>query len=71
MCENERSRANFFRSPYHGWTYDSGGRLVGVPYQGGYGPEFDKQEMGLVPVSRLETYAGFVFASRAKEGSFH
>jgi hypothetical protein len=35
-CAIERSHARTCTCPYHGWTYDVGGALLGVPYPGGY-----------------------------------
>ena len=50
-----------FQCPYHAWTYDLDGTLLGAPYtaevQG-----FDKAAYGLKPV-RLDTWAGFVFVN--------
>ena len=31
-----RASARTFACPYHGWTYDLSGALLGVPYPGGY-----------------------------------
>ncbi|MEU3983983.1 Rieske 2Fe-2S domain-containing protein [Streptomyces sp. NPDC026672] len=63
VCQREFGNANYFRCAYHGWTYDSTGQLTGVPFDDGYGEDFDKAAMGLVHVPRVETYRGFVFAS--------
>lgn len=63
VCQREYGTANYFRCAYHGWTYRSSGELVGVPFDDGYGDDFDKQAMGLVHVPRVESYRGFVFAS--------
>jgi len=54
--------------PYHQWTYDLDGRLVGLPFRrgirgkGGMGPEFDLARHGL---NRLQvaTLNGLIFAS--------
>jgi phenylpropionate dioxygenase-like ring-hydroxylating dioxygenase large terminal subunit len=45
--------------PYHAWTYDLDGALVGVPDGASY-PGLDKRHHGLAPVS-LEVWNGFVF----------
>ena len=45
--------------PYHAWTYDLDGALVGVPDGASY-PGLDKARHGLASVS-LETWRGFVF----------
>jgi len=63
VCQREFGNANFFRCHYHGWTYSSSGELVGVPFDDGYGDDFDKKSMGLVHVPRVDSYRGFVFAS--------
>jgi len=68
VCRYERGNAEFFRCPYHGWTYSNRGTLIGVPFPSRYGPEFDKQNLGLVEVARLDHYRGFYFASLAGDG---
>lgn len=62
VCQRERGNANHFRCAYHGWTYASDGRLIGVPFPDAYGKEFDKAAMGLFAVPRVESYRGFIFA---------
>jgi carnitine monooxygenase subunit len=51
--------------PYHAWTYDLEGRLVGVPHRGEFS-DFSLDRYGLKPVE-TEVYMGFVFA-RMKPG---
>jgi nitrite reductase/ring-hydroxylating ferredoxin subunit len=67
VCPADRGRARTFTCPYHGWTYDLGGDLLGVPYPGG-APAFDKSAHGLVRAARLASYRGFVFASLSATG---
>src|SRR5205823_2753971 len=55
------------RVPYHGWTYDVSGELLGVPYPGGYA-SFDKSRRGLARLPRVSSYRGFVFASASPTG---
>ena len=45
--------------PYHAWTYDLDGRLIGVPERDSY-PALDMAQQGLVAVE-LELYHGFIF----------
>ncbi len=52
--------------PYHAWTYDLGGRLVGVPGQDGY-EAFDKKDYGLRPLA-LGACGGFVFVRFGENG---
>jgi benzoate/toluate 1,2-dioxygenase alpha subunit len=50
---------------YHGWTYDSDGRLLHVPVPEGCSAGFDKRDFSLGRVPRIAIYRGFVFASLA------
>ena len=56
--------------PYHGWAFDTAGKLLGVPQPGGYGDGFDAGDTrrSMAGVARVEAYRGFVFASLAAEG---
>ena len=64
VCRQESGNAQAFICPYHGWTFDSGGRLVGVPHEKlAFGPDFDRAGRGLLEAPRVDIYAGFVFAS--------
>jgi phenylpropionate dioxygenase-like ring-hydroxylating dioxygenase large terminal subunit len=67
VCQAERGSARTLTCPYHGWTYDLRGELVGVPYPGGYAG-FDKSAYGLARAARVSTYRGFVFASLSADG---
>lgn len=44
-----------FTCPYHGWTYDSSGRLRGLRKPDGFG-EFEQSDYGLVPLPVFERY---------------
>jgi len=68
VCRYEHGNAEFFRCPYHGWTYSNKGPLIGVPFPSRYGEDFQKGSLGLVPVPRLDDYRGFLFVSLADEG---
>jgi nitrite reductase/ring-hydroxylating ferredoxin subunit len=67
LCPAERGSVRALTCPYHGWTYDLGGELLGVPYPGGYAG-FDKSAHGLARAARVATYRGFVFASLSADG---
>jgi phenylpropionate dioxygenase-like ring-hydroxylating dioxygenase large terminal subunit len=68
VCQDERGNANYFRCAYHGWTYNNQGELIGVPYRQGYGESFTYAEFGLVPVARVDSYKGFIFANLSPDG---
>jgi nitrite reductase/ring-hydroxylating ferredoxin subunit len=67
ICQQERGNANYFRCWYHGWTYDARGRLVGLPYAGGYGSHFDRSKFALTRAAKVGVYRGLVFASLTSE----
>ena len=66
----ERGNASEFRCCYHGWTYDTDGKLISAPLLQGYPGHFDPQDprTAMVQVPRVASYRGFVFASLASEG---
>jgi fatty-acyl-CoA synthase len=68
VCEAAQGNAMTFRCPYHGWTFDNTGALIGVPFAGGYGDREPKQHLGLARVPRVASIHGFVFGSLAAEG---
>ena len=68
VCAAERGTTKTFACPYHGWTYDLSGALLGVPYRGGYDASFDKSTRGLAHAPRVAAYRGFVFASLSADG---
>ena len=65
VCPFKRGRQKYHVCRYHGWAYDSGGRNISITDQaaGQYPPGFAQADHGLVPVARLDTYRGFIFAS--------
>jgi phenylpropionate dioxygenase-like ring-hydroxylating dioxygenase large terminal subunit len=67
VCQDESGNANYFRCPYHGWTYRNSGELRGITYDDAY-PELDRGSLGLVRMPRVDSFAGFVFASFAEDG---
>jgi phenylpropionate dioxygenase-like ring-hydroxylating dioxygenase large terminal subunit len=53
---------------YHGWSFDTDGRLASVPVPEGCAADFDKAAFGLARAPRVGEYRGFVFASLAAKG---
>lgn len=51
--------AKSFFCGFHGWTYDTVGRLVHVPQEQDFGA-LSKEQLGLVPVA-LDVWEGFIF----------
>ena len=50
-----------FRCPYHWWTYDLRGRLIGAPDMH-HREGFDRSQIALPPLA-VEVWQGFIFAS--------
>jgi len=68
LCRADRGNARKFICPYHAWTYDLNGRLIGVPGEKQlYGEHFDKTKWGLITVAKLSTYKGLIFATLDNE----
>ncbi len=54
-------RCDVLRCGYHGWTYDTAGRLRATPHFG-EAAGFDKRNFGLLPI-RVAVWRGFVFVN--------
>jgi phenylpropionate dioxygenase-like ring-hydroxylating dioxygenase large terminal subunit len=67
VCAEGRGTTERFVCPYHGWSYDRGGRLHAMPFESGYAGK--RSELGLHPAPRVALYRGFIFASLAESGS--
>ncbi|MEP7315250.1 MAG: aromatic ring-hydroxylating dioxygenase subunit alpha, partial [Sphingomicrobium sp.] len=65
LVDGEGGCARLLTCPYHAWSYDRQGALVGVPSRGDYA-DFDSDDYGLLPVA-LERWHGFLFV-RLEEG---
>src|SRR3984957_4706987 len=68
FCRELSGSANEFICPYHQWTYDLQGNLIGVPFRrgmagkGGMPADFKMQDHGLRKLN-VTTHRGVVFAS--------
>jgi phenylpropionate dioxygenase-like ring-hydroxylating dioxygenase large terminal subunit len=63
VCREKSGSARTFTCFYHAWSFDTCGKLVGVPGEDAYPPAFDRSEMGLKPAPRFESYRGLMFVS--------
>jgi phenylpropionate dioxygenase-like ring-hydroxylating dioxygenase large terminal subunit len=64
VCRTDQGRIGSFTCPYHGWTYDLDGRLIGVPgFKEWYHGDLDRDQWGLVPVAQIDVYQGLVFGT--------
>lgn len=67
VCRQDAGNAKSFQCFYHAWTFDSTGKLRGLPDEDGYGENFDRADFSLRRPPRLEEYRGFWFVSYAPE----
>jgi len=55
-----------FKCMYHAWAFNLQGELIGVPYEQGYGPNFDRGQYKLVSV-HCEAFHDLVFVALRPE----
>src|SRR5260370_15498673 len=64
VCRYDEGSTAVFTCPYHGWSYSTDGRLVGVPYfREAYRSQLDRSQWGLVEVAQSCNYKGTVWAT--------
>jgi PAH dioxygenase large subunit len=64
VCRADRDNLKFMRCVYHGWSYNRDGTLAAAFAEQLYEPEnLRKEELGLIPVTQIDSYAGFIFGS--------
>jgi naphthalene 1,2-dioxygenase subunit alpha len=62
VCYAESGNTRAFTCSYHGWSYYLDGTLAAVPLEAeAYHNLIDKSKLGLRPVAKVESFAGFVF----------
>lgn len=68
LCLTPKGRVDRFVCPYHGWSYSNTGEMLEPTFDEGYDYNLSKDDFGLTPLARQESYRGLVFASVASEG---
>jgi len=65
LCLQHRGNRGSHVCPYHGWTFDSTGKLANLTNRefGAYTPAFEAAEHDLIPIARFDTYRGLMFGS--------
>src|SRR5438034_2185582 len=63
LLENRNGQLSAIQCPYHAWTYDLNGRLIGAPHMDEV-PGFDKADYSLHTVN-LALWEGFIFVNLA------
>jgi len=63
ICRLEKGNVRNFVCPYHGWNFSNEGKLNGVPWGKAYGDDFERSDLNLGQVARVESYRGFIFGT--------
>jgi phenylpropionate dioxygenase-like ring-hydroxylating dioxygenase large terminal subunit len=64
LCTADYGKKKTFTCPYHGWSYNLEGELIGIVAGDKiYGEEMKKDEWGLRPIPRVEMYQGMIFGN--------
>ena len=67
ICRAEAGNADVLRCPYHAWTFDTQGELIGVPQADAYSASFDRATLGLKAPPRVSSHRGFHFVCFSSE----
>jgi p-cumate 2,3-dioxygenase alpha subunit len=62
ICRRDVGNSKVLQCFYHAWTFNTRGRLIGLPEEGRYSPGFDREERSLRS-PRYASYRGFVFVT--------
>ncbi|MEH7254380.1 Rieske 2Fe-2S domain-containing protein [Neobacillus niacini] len=69
LCTEDFGNNKIFTCPYHGWSFNMDGDLVGIVAGNKvYGEEMDKSKWGLRPIPRVESYQGMIFGNLDRNG---
>ena len=64
VCRYDEGNATVFTCPYHGWSYGTDGKLVGVPHhRDAYHSELDRSQWGLIEVAQMTNHKGMIWAT--------
>ncbi len=61
VCRQKSGNARTFQCPYHAWTFNSRGQLIGVPGEDSYSPAFRREDLALASPPQVDQYRGFFF----------
>jgi nitrite reductase/ring-hydroxylating ferredoxin subunit len=64
LCRKEKGTLKNIQCPFHGWTFNLEGELIGIPYyEEAYHNEMPLSKWGLIEVPRVESYRDLIFGS--------
>lgn len=61
VCRQKSGNARSFQCPYHAWTYNLRGELIGVPGEDAYSEAFERDALRLAQPPKTDNYRGFIF----------
>src|SRR5437016_1420970 len=69
LCRVDSGHANHFACPYHGWVYNTKGKLVGAPHSALIYRDWDPSDPGYSLVAaRVAVQSGIIFGSLRPNG---
>jgi 3-phenylpropionate/trans-cinnamate dioxygenase alpha subunit len=64
VCQADKGNTPAFTCTYHAWTYDTSGKLIGVPkWRECYHGQLRKEDLGLFSVAQVDSYRGMLFGT--------
>ncbi|GED31205.1 aromatic ring-hydroxylating oxygenase subunit alpha [Brevibacillus centrosporus] len=70
LCTADFGKKKSFLCPYHGWSFNLNGDLIGVVAGDKvYGEEMKKDDWGLRPIAQVAAYQGMIFATLDPDAS--
>ena len=64
VCRADSGNLKAFTCTYHGWTYDTAGKLVNVPFlEDAYHNELETEKWGLIEIPQVDNYKGLIFGN--------
>lgn len=70
LVTGERGSSAHLACAYHAWSFDSAGKVIGIPLPDGYRPGYldDSEQRSIARAPRVASYRGFIFASHCETG---
>ena len=64
VCMFDAGNAASFTCSYHGWSFSTEGKLIGVPFfEEAYNGKLDRENLGLIEVPCVADFSGMIFGS--------
>lgn len=63
VCRENGGNADTFTCFYHGWSFNTEGKLIGIPDPSGYSPKFLSEERYLTAPRHVDSYRGMHFVN--------